>query len=375
MSSGRPSYEPGPLVWAGVLGVTCLLLVLLEKVLWLVVPFLLALVIYYLLLPLKNRLVLRGLSHDAAASAAGMAAIGAGLLLALWLAPGGLAGAATWPALSARYVDGGVALLINTLRKLETSVGWLAQVHASDEVAGLIGEFSGAFARHYLPRIALTAMSWAPSLLLAPLIAFFMLRDGWRFHRFLARAVPNAYFERSLYLVGQIDRTARLYFIGLLQLTVLDTLALAGGLWLIGVSGALWLGLAAAVMAWVPFVGSVAGCLLVVLVAATDFPADPSFAYAAVVLFVLVRLLDDFVFMPLTLGKSLALHPLLTVLMIFVGGAVAGVAGLMLVLPVLGVTLACGETLGHILADPRLRARAEHARRLRRKLATADLRD
>jgi predicted PurR-regulated permease PerM len=66
-------------------------------------------------------------------------------------------------------------------------------------------------------------------------IAFFMLRDGWRFREFLIRSVPNAYFERSLYLMEQVDRTARLYFVGLIELTMLDTLCLAGGLWLIGI--------------------------------------------------------------------------------------------------------------------------------------------
>jgi hypothetical protein len=81
------------------------------------------------------------------------------------------------------------------------------------------------------------------------------------------------------------------------------------------------------VLAWVPYVGSILGGLLVVLVVATDFPDSPSMAYWAIGLFGLVRLLDDFVYMPLTIGKSLELHPLVTVLMIFVGGAVAGVAG------------------------------------------------
>ncbi|WP_294262079.1 hypothetical protein [Propionivibrio sp.] len=59
--------------------------------------------------------------------------------------------------------------------------------------------------------------------------------------------------------------------------------------------------------------------------------------------------------MPMTIGRSLNLHPLLTVVMIFVGGAVAGVAGLMLVLPLLGIVMVLGETIGEIVTDPRLR--------------------
>ena len=35
-------------------------------------------------------------------------------------------------------------------------------------------------------------------------------------------------------------------------------------------------------MLWVPVVGSVMGCILVVLVAATEFPTDPWIVYAIV---------------------------------------------------------------------------------------------
>ena len=96
-------------------------------------------------------------------------------------------------------------------------------------------------------------------------------------------------------------------------------------------------------------------------------------AYGAIALFLVVRLLDDFLFMPMTIGRSLKLHPLLTVLMIFVGGAVAGVPGLMLVLPVLGVVMVLGETVGQVVTDPRLMARHLHARQLRRTAVGRDL--
>ena len=86
-----------------------------------------------------------------------------------------------------------------------------------------------------------------------------------------------------------------------------------------------------------------------------------------------VRLLDDFVYMPVTVGRNLHMHPLVTVVMIFAGGAVAGLSGLVLVLPVLGVIRVVGETAGIVLTDPRLRARHRHALWLRRTAATEDL--
>jgi predicted PurR-regulated permease PerM len=57
------------------------------------------------------------------------------------------------------------------------------------------------------------------------------------------------------------------------------------------------------------------------------------------------------------------------VLMLFLGAAVAGPAGLLLVLPVLGVVAVITETLGQILTDERLRKRYHHARQLQRTMA------
>jgi hypothetical protein len=53
---------------------------------------------------------------------------------------------------------------------------------------------------------------------------------------------------------------------------------------------------------------------------------------------------------------------------------VAGVAGLMMVLPLLGVVMVLGETLGEVVTDPRLRARHAFARHLRHQAVTRDLR-
>jgi hypothetical protein len=45
----------------------------------------------------------------------------------------------------------------------------------------------------------------------------------------------------------------------------------------------------------------------------------------------------------------------------------------MLVLPVLGVVMVIGETIGLIVTDPRLMARHRYALALRQKQASADL--
>jgi predicted PurR-regulated permease PerM len=78
--------------------------------------------------------------------------------------------------------------------------------------------------------------------------------------------------------------------------------------------------------------------------------------------------------MPLTVGRSIRMHPLPTVLMLFIGGAVAGVPGLVLALPLAGVVSAIVGTIGGIIDDPRLRARHAFARALQTQRINADLR-
>lgn len=369
----RRRKKSGPLVWVGIIAVTCLLLAALQKLLWLTVPFLLALIVYYMLQPAMQALIYRGLRRQAAAGVV----MGGFVGVLVWLGVVGLprfgARLLDWQATLERYLQGGYALLDRSLRGLEASWSMFAKARLADMTAARIAELTGSLTAYFEP-LVMGAAAWAPTLLLAPFLAFFFLRDGGIFLRFLARAVPNAFFERTLDLLAEVDRTARAYFHGLLWLTLLDTLTLGLGLWLLGFPNAWLLGLICAVLAWLPYIGSILGGLLVVLVAATDFPQAPQMAWWAVGLFVLARLLDDFVYMPLTIGKSLHMHPLITVVMIFVGGAVAGVTGLMLVLPVLGVVMVVGQTLGQLLTDPRLMARYRHTARLRRQKAEFGLR-
>lgn len=366
----------GPVVWTAIVAVTCLLLVLLEHMLWLVLPFIFGTVMYYTLLGPMRRLLRLGFSRSVSSMLVCAVFFGLATLAvaaALSWSSGPAEDSASWRETLSLYANGGVAFVRNTMALLEAKFPLLAEMHLTSLVNKRFKAFTDNFAQRYLATILVTAAGWLPSLLLAPFLAFFFLRDGLRFKKFLARAVPNAYFERTLFLLHEVDQTARRYFEGLLKLTVLDTIVLGFGLWVIGVSSPLLLGFVSALLAWVPFIGSVVGCVMVVIVAATDAPSNPLVAYGAIVVFILARLLDDFVFMPITLGRSLKIHPLVAVLMIFIGGALSGVAGLMLVLPLLGVVMVIGETLGRLMTNPRLRARHRYARQLREKQASGDL--
>jgi predicted PurR-regulated permease PerM len=362
----------GPVVWLAIIGSTCVLLFLLQKVLWLVVPILLAIVLYYVLYPVLQWLMFRGFDRSAAAATV-MGTFAAILtVIGFIFAPKALEHMLDWQTSSMHYIGGGVGFVDRSLRSLEKAWPYLARANIATTTNERLTHLTDN-ADQYLRPLVMAIAGWLPSLLLAPFLAFFFLRDGGKIERMLVAAVPNAFFEKTLNLMNQVDRTTRAYFVGLMQLTVLDTITLAVGLWIIGMPSPFLLGLLCAVLAWLPYFGSIAGGVIVILVAATDFPSQPQMVYAAVALFLIVRGLDDFVYMPMTIGKSLHMHPAITVMMLFIGGAIAGVSGLMLVLPLLGVVMVIGGTIGRIVTDDRLMARYRHGKQLRAQRASADL--
>ena len=364
----------GPLVWTTTIAGTTLLLAFLKQTLWFVVPFILAIILYYALFPAVRRLSLWGMTRETAAAIVVGSFFIAGAIAMIptvsWLAAHAVSG----EELLVRYLEAGRVLFERALGLLESQLRFLQRLDLQATLGKSVSTSGEAYLQESLASMLLGILAWLPALLLVPFLAFFLLRDGRRFLKFLVSAVPNAYFERTLEMIERVDVTARAYFQGLLKLTVIDTACLALGLAVLGFPGALALGLISAVLAWVPIIGSIAGCVIVVLVAATDFPTEPWIISAAVALFVCVRLLDDFVFMPLTIGRSLHMHPVATVLLIFLGGAVAGIPGLILAPPLAGIVLVIAGTVGGIINDPRLRARHAFARSLRTRRIGADLR-
>jgi len=66
----------GPVVWLITIVITTLLLVAATKALWLVVPLLIAIILYYMLFPIVRRLTLSGIAREPAAAI--VAGVGAG---------------------------------------------------------------------------------------------------------------------------------------------------------------------------------------------------------------------------------------------------------------------------------------------------------
>jgi len=385
MDSMNRVLASGPLVWFGIILTTCLLLLLFQTALWLVMPILLAIVCYYIMSPWVNLAMSKGLTRSKAVFIVTLLLCVFLVAIGLIIGPKISTAIHDWHDKGNAYVSDGEKLITDAQTTLAKYLPFIHHIAPKTGV-GIVGgeipqltpneDFKDTVVKSlndHSSDIALELLHWIPSLLLVPYLTYFFLLDGPRFKRFLVQAIPNAFFEKTLYLFYRVEDQLRRYFQGLLALTALDASCLGIGLWILGINAPFFLATVAAVLAWLPYLGSIVGCVMVLLVAAHDAPAAPWLPYEAVGLFILVRLLDDFVFLPLTVGRNLRMHPLVTVLMILMGGAVAGISGLLLVMPVLGVVMVAGQIVGELITDERILARHRHARELSRLRAKTDL--
>ena len=180
--------------------------------------------------------------------------------------------AGTWHATFNNYLVAGQNLVDQTTASLEKMIPVLKSFGLSTQVNQQVHEVTANPSAKNLVPVTLLAVKWLPCVLLVPYLTYFMLNDSVSLKKFIMRSVPNAFFEKSLLLFSRLDLSLQNYFQGLLWLTLLDTVCLAGGLKVLGIPDALLLGLASAVLAWIPYVGSIVACAMVVLVAAADFP-------------------------------------------------------------------------------------------------------
>jgi predicted PurR-regulated permease PerM len=333
----------------------------------------LALLLFYLLLPINKKLILHGLSNSVAAALLSGAffMLVFGMLLLFYTKTSAYYG--EWHFILMRYLEGGLHAIDTLIHGLQQKFMFLQNNEINVVVHKNMTGISNQFSEEHMSTLVLTAMAWLPSLVLVPIIAYFLLKDGAKFRKFIGESVPNAYFEKTLNLMCELDLTARRYCVGMLKLATIDAIILTVGLLLLGAPSALFIGIIAAVLCWIPIIGSIIGCSLAIMIAATDSPGDMSLIYGIIGVFIFLKTLDGFVFAPIILGKHMSIHPLLTLMMFFIGGAINGVTGLMLVIPILAIVMVIGETVEIIFRDTRLLARHTYAKQLHKLAANHDL--
>jgi predicted PurR-regulated permease PerM len=205
------------------------------------------------------------------------------------------------------------------LARLPTGSGWVERlVEARTDNLSHVLEHAGS--------VLLMAV-------LVPVFAFFLLRDSPRVIRFVMDRVPPAHIETSVAVWCEIERIIGRYLRGIaLDGVAFGSLA-ALGLWALGAPYPLLLGVFAGVANAVPVLGPVLGGTAAGLVQLTQTQSLLAVGQVAL-LFTGLKLLDDAVLQPLTIGRSLHLHPMLLLASVVAGHQAFGILGMVVAVPV-----------------------------------------
>jgi predicted PurR-regulated permease PerM len=168
---------------------------------------------------------------------------------------------------------------------------------------------------------------------------FYLLMDAPRLGQTTRSSLPPGYREELVALSRQIHLTWQQYIRGELVLFLLVATATTIGLTILGVPGALFIGLASGALELLPLVGPYTAGALAVSVAYfnnTNPFGWSQFAYAGVValMYLVFRELEDYIVIPNVLGRAVRLHPLVVLFAVTAGGLIGGLLGLILAVPV-----------------------------------------
>ena len=181
-----------------------------------------------------------------------------------------------------------------------------------------------------------TILPMAISLFLIPFMTFFMLKDGRRLKKSFIQTLPNRYFEMTINLIHKIDGQLGSFIRGQMLVSLCIGCLSIIALGILRVPYFLIIGAVAGIANLIPYFGPIVGAIPAIILNVID-KGSLSAALVVILAFIAIRLIDDTLVSPNILGRSLEIHPLLVIIVIFIGGEMFGIMGLLLCIPVTGI--------------------------------------
>jgi predicted PurR-regulated permease PerM len=187
--------------------------------------------------------------------------------------------------------------------------------------------------------IGTTLMSFTDTLLnltLIPIYTFLILLYRTHFLLFLTKLVKKENHEQLKNILANIRLAINSYIVGLIiQLFVIATLTTVGYM-IIGVKYAILLGIITGILNLIPYIGILFAGLLSIVATLTGSP-DLSLMIGVVIVTIVVQLIDNNIIVPLVVSSKVEINAFISIIGIIIGGAIAGISGMFLALPVLAI--------------------------------------
>ncbi len=323
-------------------------------------PFILALVLYLLLSPLT-----RFLNQRAHLPRALVALL---LILLLFLVVGGIGAAISVPA------SDWVRKAPESLPKLEQKLGFLKEPiayvqHGYDQLSGMMGgqqnQQGGGQQGGSMPGMS-SLTSLGGSILSGTkqiigdgftilLLLFFFLSSGETLLRRLIEVLPTLEDKkRAVVIASEIEENVAGYLATISVMNVLVGTLNGLQLWLSGMPDPLLFGTLAFLLNYIPIIGPLTGVVIFFFVGLFTFD-NPLTAFLPAGIYLAIHMLEGETITPMLLARRLTLNPIMVIISLFFWDFVWGIPGALLSVPLLAVAkIVCDRlpgltAVGHML--------------------------
>ncbi|MBC7087223.1 MAG: AI-2E family transporter [Tissierellales bacterium] len=179
-------------------------------------------------------------------------------------------------------------------------------------------------------------LSKALTLILIPIITFYLLIDKNYFIKKVKEYIPLKYKDDILTLAHQINDVMNQFIKGRLLMALFVGTMTAIFLLIMNIDFAIVIGMITAIADIIPYIGPFLGFLPAVVLA---FLSSPIKALWVAVFFVVIQWVENNILAPKVLGQSIGLHPLTVLLALIIGGGIFGVLGMILAVPVTAILM------------------------------------
>lgn len=228
------------------------------------------------------------------------------------------------------------------LNELHISFDWATlKTSTTQKIAEHLNDNSDALISSTLETVLTSGSSVIAGFVNAVLILFvmfYLLIDWDHFFKLVRKMVPLRAQDTVHHLAMHADGLLSQYLRGMLIVISIMSVFYSVGLSVIGIQGAVALGVFTAIMIVIPYIGITLGFTLAVLAALLQFgPSGP--IIGVIVLYALGQFIEGFFLTPRLVGERIGLHPVAVLFALLLFGKLFGFFGVLLALPISAVGL------------------------------------
>ncbi len=175
-------------------------------------------------------------------------------------------------------------------------------------------------------------LGWAATLLLIPIVLFYLLLDWHVFLQKIFNLIPRAWASRSRQLANEVDGLLAQYLRGQLLVMLVLAAYYSIALMIAGFDVALPVGIITGLLVFIPYLGFGLGLILALIAAILQFDGFSGLALVALI-YGVGQILESFFLTPRLVGERIGLHPLAVIFALMAFGQLFGFVGILLALP------------------------------------------